>query len=92
MMRYLIVLEPTQTGFAVQVPDLAISTYGRTIDAARRAACKAIKINLEAYRQEGKAVPKRKPAATHLKNPDFAGCLFTYVEMIRSPTRKPALV
>ena len=42
-MRYLIMLEPTEAGFAVQVPDLAISTQGRTIEEAKRAALKAIK-------------------------------------------------
>ncbi len=92
MMHYLIVLEPADTGFAVQVPDLAISTYGCTIEEAKRAALKAIRINLNVYRQEGKPVPKRKPAATHLKNPDFAGCLFTYVDIVRRLSRKRVVV
>jgi predicted RNase H-like HicB family nuclease len=83
MMRYLIVLEPTADGFAVQVPDLAVITYGQSIDEAKRAAVEAIKINLAAYRQAGKKVPAAKPAATHLKNPDFADLLFAYVEVGR---------
>ena len=37
-MRYLIMLEQTEAGFAVQVPDLAIVTYGETIEAAKQAA------------------------------------------------------
>ena len=37
-MRYLIMLEQTEAGFAVQVPDLAIVTYGDTIEAAKHAA------------------------------------------------------
>lgn len=41
-MRYLIMLEQTEAGFAVQVPDLAIATYGDTIEAAKQAACAAI--------------------------------------------------
>ena len=90
-MRYLIMLEPTEAGFAVQVPDLAISTYGRTVAEAKQAALKAIRINLDAYRQEKKPVPKRKPATTHLNNPDFEGFLFLYVNLLRRPSRKPVM-
>ena len=36
-MRFLIMLEQTETGFAVQAPDLAIATYGENIEAAKRA-------------------------------------------------------
>jgi hypothetical protein len=36
VMRFLIMLEQTETGFAVQAPDLAIATYGESIEAARR--------------------------------------------------------
>ena len=35
-MRYLIMLEQTDSGFAVQAPDLAIATYGESIEAAKR--------------------------------------------------------
>ena len=49
MSRFLIMLEQIETGFAVQVPDLAITTYGESIEAVRRAATEAIQINLEAY-------------------------------------------
>ncbi|HLB89610.1 MAG TPA: hypothetical protein VJK29_18280 [Terriglobales bacterium] len=45
-MRFLIMLEQTEAGFAVQVPDLAIVTYGENIEAARQAAIEAIQINL----------------------------------------------
>ncbi len=37
-MRFLIMLEQTETGFAMQIPDLAITTYGENIEAAKRAA------------------------------------------------------
>jgi mRNA interferase RelE/StbE len=47
IMRFLIMLEQTETGFAVQVPDLAITTYGEDIEAAKRAAGEAIQSNLE---------------------------------------------
>jgi predicted RNase H-like HicB family nuclease len=47
-MRFLIMLEPIEAGFYVQVPDLAIVTYGESIEAARQAAAEAIQINLDA--------------------------------------------
>ena len=37
-MRYLIMLEETESGFAVQAPDLAIATFGESIEAAKHAA------------------------------------------------------
>lgn len=37
-MRFLVMLEQTETGFAVQAPDLAIATYGENIEAVKRAA------------------------------------------------------
>jgi len=43
--RYIILLEQTGTGFAVQVPDLAISAYGSDIQSAKHAAEEAIRIN-----------------------------------------------
>jgi hypothetical protein len=36
VMRVLIMLEQTGTGFAVQAPDWAIATYGENIEAAKR--------------------------------------------------------
>lgn len=81
-MRYLIVLEPVETGFAVQVPDLAISTYGENLEAAKQAACQAISINLEAYREIGQAIPGKLPVEQHFENPDFQEGLFTYVNVV----------
>ena len=80
-MRYLIMLEQTEAGVAVQVPDLAIVTYGDTIEAAKQAACEAIQINLEAYREAGQAVPERQSIEYHLENPEFRELVFAYVEV-----------
>lgn len=80
-MRYLIMLEQTEDGFAVQVPDLAIVTYGADIAAAKRAACEAIHINLQAYQEAGQAVPDPQEATVYLADPDFADVLFAYVEV-----------
>ena len=81
-MRYLVVLEPTETGFAVQVPDLAISTYGETMELAKQAARQAILINLESYREVGQAIPEKQPVEQHLESPDFQDLLFTYVNVV----------
>jgi len=80
-MRFLIMLEQTDAGFAVQVPDLAIVTYGETIEAARQAACEAIQVNLEAYQEAGQAVPERQSVEHHLENPEFQELVFAYVEV-----------
>jgi predicted RNase H-like HicB family nuclease len=58
VMRFLIMLEQTEAGFAVQAPDLAIATYGENIEAAKCAAGEAIRINLDAYREAGQQVPE----------------------------------
>jgi predicted RNase H-like HicB family nuclease len=80
-MRFLIMLEQTETGFAVQAPDLAIATYGENIDAAKRAAGEAIRSNLEAYREAGQPVPQPQGVTNHLDNPEFRDLLFAYVDV-----------
>ncbi len=88
-MRFLITLEQTDTGFAVQVPDLAIATYGESIEAAKRAASEAIQINLEAYQEAGQRIPDEQAVSRHLANPDFQDLLFARVE-VASPKGKLA--
>ncbi len=83
-MRYLIVLEPVETGFAVQVPDLAISTYGETLDSAKEAARDAISVNIEAYREAGQNLPDPMPLEYHFNNPEFGGLLFAYVDVLKA--------
>ena len=80
-MRYLIMLEQTDAGFAVQVPDLAVVTYGATIEAAKQAASEAIRVNVEAYREAGQAVPERQSVEHHLENPEFQELVFAYVDV-----------
>ncbi len=82
-MRFLIMLEQTETGFAVQAPDLAIATYGESIEAAKRAAGEAIRSNLEAYREAGQRVPEPQGVSNHLENPEFRDLLFAYVDAPR---------
>ncbi len=80
-MRYLIMLEQTEVGFAVQVPDLAIVTYGETIEVAKQAAVEAIQSNLEAYREAEQAVPEGQSVEQHIENPEFQELVFAYVEV-----------
>jgi predicted RNase H-like HicB family nuclease len=86
-MRFLVVLEQTEAGFAVQAPDLAIATYGESIDAAKRAAGEAIRINLEAYREAGQQAPERQSVSKHLENPEFRDLLFAYVDVAEPKER-----
>ena len=79
MMRYLIMLEQTEAGFAVQVPGLAIVTYGDTIETAKQTAVEAIQSNLEAYRETGQAIPERQSVEHPLENPEFQELVFAYV-------------
>ena len=80
-MRFLIVLEQTEAGFAVQVPDLAIATHGENIESAKRAAGDAIRSNLEAYQEAEQPIPGEQAVSMHLENPDFRDLLFAYVEV-----------
>jgi predicted RNase H-like HicB family nuclease len=79
-MRFLKMLEQTDTGFAVQAPDLAIATYRENIEAAKRVASEAIRINLEAYREAGQQVPEGQSVSSHLENPEFPDLSFAYVD------------
>jgi predicted RNase H-like HicB family nuclease len=89
-MRFLIMLEQTETGFAVQAPDLAIATYGENIEAAKRAAGEAIRSNLEAYREAGQPVPEVQDVSNHLENPEFQDLLFAYVDVAEPQGRVAA--
>jgi len=80
-MRYLIALEPLEKGFSVQVPDLAIVTYGKNIGDAKKSAIEAIEANINAYIEAGKKIPGRKIVSEHLENPDFTDLLFTFVDV-----------
>ena len=90
MKRFLIMLEQTEAGFAVQVPDLAIVTCGESIEAAKRAAGEAIQSNLEAYVDAGQKVPDEQDVSRHLSNPEFRDLLFAYVEVAEPKGRMAA--
>jgi predicted RNase H-like HicB family nuclease len=89
-MRFLIMLEQTETGFAVQSPDLGIVTYRENIEAAKRAAGEAIRSNLEAYREAGKQLPEAQNVSNHLENPEFRDLFFAYVDVAEPQGRVAA--
>lgn len=91
-MRFLIMLEQTESGFAVQVPDLAIVTHGASIESAKQAASDAIRINLDAYREAGQPLPPGQAVAAHLENPAFRDLLFAYVELAAPNAFFPAAI
>ena len=88
-MRFLIMLEQTDAGFAVQVPGLAIITFGADIEEAKRAAAEAIQTNLDAYGEAGQHVPDVEPVVRHLQNPKFRDLLLAYVD-VSGPTGRIA--
>ena len=59
MNRYLIVIEPTQTGFSAYSPDLpgCVST-GRTREDVERNMKEAIEFHLDGLKEEGLPVPE----------------------------------
>lgn len=59
MKRYLVVIEPTQTGFSAYSPDLpgCIST-GRTCEGVEQNMREAIVFHVDVLREEGQAVPE----------------------------------
>ena len=59
MKKYLIVIEPTQTGFSAYSPDLpgCVST-GRTREQVERNMREAVVFHLDGLREDGQAVPE----------------------------------
>ena len=58
-MRYLIIIEPTGTGFSAYSPDLpgCVST-GATHEEVERNMHEAIELHLEGLREEGYSIPE----------------------------------
>jgi len=57
------------------------ATYGENIEAAKRAASEAIRINLEAYREAGPPVPEAQSVSNHIENPEFRDLLVAFVDV-----------
>ncbi len=67
-MKYLIVIEPTKTGFSAYSPDLpgCIST-GQTRDEVESNMHEAIEFHLEGLREEGYAIPEPISASAYVE-------------------------
>lgn len=67
MSRYLIVVEPTGTGFSAYSPDVpgCIAT-GRTREAVEREMRDAVAFHLDGLRADGQPVPQPTAAAAYI--------------------------
>jgi predicted RNase H-like HicB family nuclease len=67
-MKYLIVIEPTATGFSAYSPDLprCVST-GSTLEECESNMHDAIAFHLDGLREEGEPIPPAKTSATFVE-------------------------
>jgi len=70
MKKYLIVIEPTQTGFSAYSPDLpgCVST-GRTREEVERSMREAIAFHLDGLRERGEPVPEPHTYSAYVELP-----------------------
>lgn len=70
MKKYLIVIEPTQTGFSAYSPDLpgCVST-GRTREEVEQNMREAIAFHLDGLREGGQAVPEPQSYSAFVEVP-----------------------
>lgn len=67
-MKYLIVIEKSETGFSAYSPDLpgCVST-GATVDEVERNMCEAIEFHIEGLREEGLDAPVPSSKSTYIE-------------------------
>lgn len=70
MKKYLIVIEPTQTGFSAYSPDLpgCVST-GRTREQIEQNMREAVAFHLDGLREDGQAVPEPHTYSVYIELP-----------------------
>jgi predicted RNase H-like HicB family nuclease len=70
MKKYLIVIEPTQTGFSAYSPDLpgCVST-GQTREEVERNMREAIAFHLDGLREDGQKVPEPQTYSAYVELP-----------------------
>jgi predicted RNase H-like HicB family nuclease len=70
MKKYLILIEPTQTGFSSYSPDVAgcVAT-GRSHDEVEQNMREAIAFHLEGLREEGQLVPEPRTCSAYVDVP-----------------------
>ena len=70
MKKYLIVIEPTQSGFSAYSPDLpGWVSIGRTRDEVERNMRDAIAFHLDGLRQAGQQVPEPQSYSAYVELP-----------------------
>lgn len=68
MMKLLIIVEETKTGFSAYSPDLmGCAATGQTRAEVERAMKEAIGFHLDALREEGQSVPTPRTYATYVE-------------------------
>jgi predicted RNase H-like HicB family nuclease len=68
MRRYLILIEPTATGFSAYSPDLAgCAATGETPDDVERNMRDAVELHVEGLRELGEAVPPPSISAAYVE-------------------------
>lgn len=82
-MRFPVVLHTDDgVSYGVTVPDLAgCFSAGNTLDDALDSAIEAIDMHVEGLLAAGEKLPATKPLATHKANPQFAGGVWSVVEV-----------
>jgi len=70
MKRYLMIIEPTETGYSIYSPDIpgCVST-GQTREEAERNMREAIEFHIEGLKQEGYPVPEPQASSTYIELP-----------------------
>jgi predicted RNase H-like HicB family nuclease len=67
-MKYLIVIEPTATGFSAYSPDLpGCATTGATREECENNMHEAIEFHLDGLRQEGEPIPQPGSSAGYVE-------------------------
>ncbi len=70
MKRYLIVIEPTKTGFSAYSPDLpGCASTGRTREEVEQNMREAIEFHLDGLREDGQAVPEPHTYSAYVELP-----------------------
>jgi predicted RNase H-like HicB family nuclease len=67
-MRYLVVIEPTETGFSAYSPDLpGCASTGATREEVEQNMREAIELHLEGLREEGYPVPEPSTSSSYVE-------------------------
>ena len=70
MKRYLIVIEPTDSGYSSYSPDLpGCASTGKTREETEQNMREAIEFHLDGLREEGYAVPEPQASSSYVELP-----------------------